>query len=380
MVNAFAICAPALLASMDTKTSNDTQARARAWDRYRSYMTRVPPNVGDAGAIFDEGASASLPPYGLEIEFIAGGGQTVPCEYTRESYLAVARHVIAMDGVGLAEGTTVADLKLVNTGYMDPWVKWRDALGRGWEVHADFLIPNSRFKGRDTGGPPGVSTMPGYEVTTPKLTSAAFGLRLMRHLHQLSGLGVIFPCTLRDTAPIHRMCGELMAQPTRQHQDWKRQCHDAGMSRSLNVIAAPYINPTFHVHIDGSGLCSRHGGCRGLVNLVLFHERAEYVMRRMWPVYGHSDCTANFRLAAPDMLRELGALPRAERTMASLRAIFLKHEQQMRLGLCYLLPPNRDRAIHTRTSATKCAETLNEGIAWRWWSIKPVSKRVTPYL
>ena len=109
MVNAFAICAPALLASMDTKTSNDTQARARAWDRYRSYMTRVPPNVGDAGAIFDEGASASLPPYGLEIEFIAGGGQTVPCEYTRESYLAVARHVIAMDGVGLAEGTTVAD-------------------------------------------------------------------------------------------------------------------------------------------------------------------------------------------------------------------------------------------------------------------------------
>ena len=360
----------ALLSSLLALTTTEQR---HAWEAYRSYMTRLPDGVDRDGAFLDRVARSTLPDFGLELEFVAGGVGKIPCNYSVASFVELARYVANMDGVGLSHKHSESEaLKPFNNGWCDPHIEFRDAKGGKWQIHSDFLVPTRHFREKKKD----IAQMPGYEVTTPKLSSAAFALRLQLWLHAYEGLVVPFDCMLAGPMP-RSACGALMAQPDRQRADWKTQCEKTDGMRGVNVINVPHLmlQPVYHTHVDGTGLCnaesSESGSCRGLINLILLHEKYEYVLRRMFPPHGYTDSTVNFRLAAPEMLRDLGALPRHERTMGSARRIFLKHEHQLRLSLCYLLPYHRSRDTATAARAETCAREMHVGVLWRWWSLKP---------
>lgn len=331
----------------------------------QSFLTHVPPSAGPNGIFLDSNSNEdALPTFGVELEFVAGDASS--CTYDWSSYLQFARYVEDIVGsVPDAVWKTSGTAKFMDSfdGHHTYGISVPDAQGRDWLVRSDCLFGNphwARLKGRGNS-----SAWPGFELTTPPLSSAALMLKVLRGLLAKRSLAVVFPCGLPHTQPIHTMCGVRMAQPDRQRSDWKTQCG------TTNIDRFPPLIPSFHVHVNGSSLCTEKD-CRGLVNLLLLNSKYEYVLRRLFPIYGPADNSVPLRLAAPQLLVELGALPPEQRTASIARNLFLRYENQLRFGLCYLLLYGASGA-RSPHSAAQCAAKQSSAVVWRWWSLKPFS-------
>ena len=333
----------------------------------RRLLTRVPPIAGQNGILLDSNSDEVLPTFGVELEFVAGDASA--CTYDWSSYIQLGRFVksiVGSDPDAVWKTTGRAKFMDAFDSHHSYGIKVPDPQGRIWLVRSDYLFGNPQW-GRAQRGRGNSSAWPGFELTTPPLSSAVLMLKVLRGLLLQRSLAVVFPCSLPHTQPIHTMCGVRMAQPDRQKADWRTQC---GNTR---VDEFPPLIPSFHVHVNGSGLCTEKD-CRGLVNLILLNSKYEYVLRRLFPIYGPADNSVPLRLAAPQLLAELGALPPEQRTASNARDIFLRYEKQLRFGLCYLLLRGANGAQSpSPRSAAHCAAKQDSAVLWRWWSMKPSS-------
>ena len=268
-----------------------------------------------------------------------------------------------------------------------------DPEGRPWLVRSDRLQDNpvwlpqrkAQRKGRPAGSRSDPSNLlskdPGFELTSPPLRSARFALHVVVELLRQRSLAVIFSCSVPGTRLAHQACGARVAHPIRLKANWQdgpmADCYDssskpAARKTKREELTASFYTTGYHIHVDGSGLCTRNGSCRGLVNLILLHQRYEFVLRRLFPAPGPDCCSSPLRMAAPQLLAALGALPAQQRTVERVSQLVKASEEGMRVSMCYLLSPDTHGAKSLDIEdVDRCARHLLKAIVFRWWSIKP---------
>ena len=144
-------------------------------------------------------------------------------------------------------------------------------------------------------------------------------------------------------------------------------CVAAAIPR-IGGMRAGLQGPAFHVHVDGRGLCDAAAGqgdraCRGLVNLILLHERHEHVIRRLFPVTDISTTQPPLWAVAPKLMEKLGRLTVSKRTERQVRALFRENSAELQAALMELVFPG------VNASNKWGAAGMPPFLLFRWWSL-----------
>ena len=251
-------------------------------------------------------ACGELPTFGFEFEFIAGRREL--CAYDEAALVDVAH--VAMGVTGRRWGAH-CQASGERTAHFDPrWfagVSWEDEAGRTWAVRTEHLMVIHGGSGLGTG----------YELVSPPLADplAAYEVAARLYGAHADTFGLTTPCSCgSQPARCGDPCGKVRYQRDRPHV------------RCGKDTPFGFAGPGLHVHVDGTGLCAGpaayqtvHSPCRGLVNLILLHERHEHLIRRLFPITDVSAHQLSLGAAVPALMRTLGALPAARRTRGEVR-------------------------------------------------------------
>jgi len=229
------------------------------------------------------------PKFGMEFEFAGKGNRIVQFENMPfENYQKLMRAIVSHYG---GDPSTIkrvdfmkptSNLEKFPTGERPLFrAEWKDPQGRKWLIEPEFVA--------STG-------MDGYELVTPPMEDSK---ELRGILDKIEATGLV------------------------------RQGRRSGV----------------HLTIDGTKLIGANGDARGLSNLILMHENAEPMLRRMFnPVRGGGHANYFARSIAVDhesLLKEIDALPAEERTKSKLESMFnARNGAEMTLHEANPMDPN----------------------------------------
>ena len=235
-------------------------------------------------------------------------------------------------------------------------VYWLDQQGKRWQLHDESLNHNAEWRKGCVKGAPCAD--PGFEIVSPPLARALVAFRLQQQLYMHTDvLGVLSPCHCGSD---RRLCGDECNayDPTKPSPRCRTE---RGRDQAL-------WGPEYHVHVDGSRLCTSEASssgcaatadCSGLVQLLLYYSQRELCIRRMFPVTGVSAAHAPIWTAAPSLIAAMARLEPGGRTCGALREIFTAHRKELGTAHC--------RMMKGSIGCRKAYYT--PGVLYRFWSL-----------
>jgi hypothetical protein len=275
------------------------------------------------------------PAFGVELEFVAGSERV--CNYSQEDFIRaaeiLARHV-GFNG------------KWCEFKPEDNEIRWASNDGGIWRVSGDLCHPVAARRAT------------AFEFVSPVMQEAGRIFILLQSLYTRHSdtLGVHFPCycgwssSIAVTNARELLCGD-----------------HCGVQAVMGIApgdcnqAGGHDHPTFHVHVDATGMCEEDF-CNALVNLLIFHERHEHVLRRLFPTPA---VQMPLWAAAPSLLQQLGNLRSNERTRRRVRSVFHEHNATLQSVLCRYRQP---RKVNPATGLCHKKHVRPE-LVYRYWSL-----------